>query len=415
MKKWLLSLCMMLALAACDDKKSSEQAKVNGKPVVRIGASLPLSGDMAETGKNLQAAMKLALQDEAAKQNLKYEYELIFEDDQYDVKKALSNWNMFKSVKHIDVIMTLWGTMGGVASDFALKNKIIHMSCGLSSTVAQGFYNFNNAAKIETHVAKMVDFYKSKGVKDLGIVAYQCAEIDEFIPVLKQKLEENGINVVSELKVNSTDMDLTIPLAKMKEHNPDMLHVQLIPPQAGIFAKTLKKLEWNIEIGSLNDLLLSAEFFDGAYIFQDDTGTEEFIKHFEEATGQRVIGCTANFYDNVRLVIDAYEGMGDGYKAPGHEEITSYILHDYDFKSSFKEFYIDDNGHINTSSIVKQLKDGQLIDVDETKIEKIDRTEKDRKLNDHKKFIENQQAIEAKKALKEQKDYEAVNKKKGVK
>ena len=366
MKKFLLSLLMATALTACGDESGDKnKTEANAKPVVNIGASLPLSGDMTETGKNLQAAMSLALKDMMAKQNLKYDYQLVFEDDQYDVKKALSNWNLFKSVKDIDAIFTLWGTMGRIASDFAEKNHIIHMSCGLSSTVAKGFYNFNNATKLDTHATKMADFYKSKGVKNLAVFAYQCVETDELFPVLKQKLKERGIDIIAEVQINPTDMDLTLAMAKVKELNPDMLHVQLIPPQAGIFAKTLKKLNWDIEIGNLNDLLLSADYFDGAYIFQDDTGTRAFGKHFEEATGQRVIGCTANFYDNVRLIIDAYEHVGDGKTLPTHEEIAEYILSNKNFESSFGQYDIDEEGHINTPSIVKQLENGKLVEVKE--------------------------------------------------
>ena len=234
------------------------------------------------------------------------------------------------------------------------------MSCGLSSDVAKGFYNFNNATKPITHAEKIATFYQNKGVKKLALFYYNCAEFDDFLPLFRQKLQEKGINIISETAVNSTDTDLTIPMAKVKELNPDMLHVQLIPPQAGIFAKTLKKLDWNIEIGNLNDLLLSANYFDGAYIFQDDTGTFEFGKHFEEATGQRVIGCSANFYDNVRMIIDAYEHIGDGKTLPTRAEIVTYILNNKNFNSSFGQYNIDEEGHINTPSIVKQLEDGKL-------------------------------------------------------
>lgn len=363
MKKLILSLCVALALTACDNKKETTQT--DSKPVIKIGASLPLSGDMAETGKNLQAAMSLALQDEKAKQNLKYNYQLIFEDDQYDVKKALSNWNLFKSVKDIDAIFTLWGTMGRVASDFAEKNKLIHMSCGLSSDVAKGFYNFNNATKPISHAEKIATFYKNKGVKNLALFYYNCAEFDDFLPLFRQKLQEKGINIISETAVNATDMDLTIPMVKVQKLNPDMLHVQLLPPQAGIFAKTLKKLNWNIEIGNLNDLLLSADYFDGAYIFQDDTGTAGFGKHFEKATGQRVIGCSANFYDNVRLIIDAYEHVGDGKTLPAREDAVTYILKNKNFDSSFNQYDIDEEGHINTPSVVKQLQNGKLKEIEE--------------------------------------------------
>ena len=72
MKKLVLSLLMATALTACGDESGDKnKTEANAKPVVKIGASLPLSGDMTETGKNLQAAMSLAFQDEKAKQNFR--------------------------------------------------------------------------------------------------------------------------------------------------------------------------------------------------------------------------------------------------------------------------------------------------------------------------------------------------------
>lgn len=365
MKKFILSLMMATALTACGDKKADETAQADTRPVVNLGASLALTGDMAETGQNLKSAMELALKDEEAQQNLKYNYKIHFEDDQYEIKKAVSNWNLFKSLDNVDVIFTFWGAIGKVGADFAEKNKIIHMGCALSQTQAKGLYNFNNASKVEEHATKTADFYKRRGVKNIALIAYQCKETDEFFTALREKLEERGINIVAELKPNPTDTDLTLAMLKVKEKNPDMLNVQLLPPQSAIFAKTKEKLNWDVPVSSLNVLLLSSDYFDGAYIFQDDTGTAEFAKHFVESTGQRVIGCSANFYDNVRLIIDAYEHVGDGKTLPTHEQIAQYILNNKNFNSSFGQYDIDADGHINTPSIVKQLDKGQLKEVSE--------------------------------------------------
>ena len=49
MRKWLLSLCMVLALVACKDEKS-ESAQKNVKPMVKFAALYPLSGDGAQYG-----------------------------------------------------------------------------------------------------------------------------------------------------------------------------------------------------------------------------------------------------------------------------------------------------------------------------------------------------------------------------
>ena len=61
MKKWLLSLCMVLALVACKEEKKQEAA-VESKPVIKIGVSLPLTGDIAYMGQALKGAVMVAEQ-----------------------------------------------------------------------------------------------------------------------------------------------------------------------------------------------------------------------------------------------------------------------------------------------------------------------------------------------------------------
>ena len=96
MKKLVLSLLMATALTACGDESGDKnKTEANAKPVVKIGASLPLSGDMTETGKNLQAAMSLAFQDEKAKQNLKYDYQLVRSEERRVGKECISRWSPY--------------------------------------------------------------------------------------------------------------------------------------------------------------------------------------------------------------------------------------------------------------------------------------------------------------------------------
>ena len=70
MKKILISLCMVLALVACKEEKKNT-AKVEAKPVIKIGASLPLTGNMAYIGNSAQKSLQMALDKWNAK-NTKY-------------------------------------------------------------------------------------------------------------------------------------------------------------------------------------------------------------------------------------------------------------------------------------------------------------------------------------------------------
>ena len=75
MRKILLGLCAFLAIIACDNKKEAEQA--SAKPVIKVGVSLPLTGDIAYMGQALKGAVTVAVQQLKNNKNLKNEYKFI--------------------------------------------------------------------------------------------------------------------------------------------------------------------------------------------------------------------------------------------------------------------------------------------------------------------------------------------------
>ena len=82
MKKLILSLCIILALSACKDEN---EPKEQTKPVVRIGATLPLTGGFSETGNSAKQALLIAFEKWQQK-DMKYRYELFVEDDAKEIK-----------------------------------------------------------------------------------------------------------------------------------------------------------------------------------------------------------------------------------------------------------------------------------------------------------------------------------------
>jgi hypothetical protein len=106
MKKILLSLMIVFGLAACGDK--AEAPKENEKPVVKIGAILPLTGASAEMGNELKnAALKMLEQ----YKDSPVKYELIFEDNQGgSVPKSIS---AMKKMRVADVAVDNMRTVRG--------------------------------------------------------------------------------------------------------------------------------------------------------------------------------------------------------------------------------------------------------------------------------------------------------------
>ena len=124
MKKWLLSLCMVLALVACDNKK--EEAQTDGKPVIKIGAVLPLTGDNSVVGAAVKSGALAAIEDKA-KGNLKYHYEAVFEDNQQQPAKSATITNKLMSVDKVNMLLSFTTGIGRVVAPLAESKKILHM------------------------------------------------------------------------------------------------------------------------------------------------------------------------------------------------------------------------------------------------------------------------------------------------
>lgn len=76
--------------------------KTASTDVVRVGVILPLSGQYAAFGESVKKSMEMSLQDLPNKN-----VELVFEDDQFDSKKALSAYNKLQSVDNVDMVVGL--------------------------------------------------------------------------------------------------------------------------------------------------------------------------------------------------------------------------------------------------------------------------------------------------------------------
>ena len=126
MKRFLASLCMVLALVACKEEKI--QAEVKAKPVVKIGVSLPLTGNLAYIAEGAKNALQMVLE-KWQKKETKYQYEIVFEDDMLKPQQAVLNAHKFIDIDKANVIVSVFGVVDRPIDDIANQSKIISLSC----------------------------------------------------------------------------------------------------------------------------------------------------------------------------------------------------------------------------------------------------------------------------------------------
>ena len=215
MKKWLLSLCMVLALTACKDEKK-ESSQVKAKPVIKIGATLPLTGDSAEVGLATKAGLEMVL-DELKQKNLKYDYKLVFEDNQMSPKKVATTINKLINVDEAKAILTFWNLMGNTAAALANQNEVFSLTCSIGEDSTKGSYNFNNYASNYEQSKAMVETLKKNRVKTVALFTDNSGMRQQYEEVKDYIAKNSDIQIVFEEFFNPGEKDYKAAIIKAND------------------------------------------------------------------------------------------------------------------------------------------------------------------------------------------------------
>ena len=161
MKKWLLSLCMVLALVACKDEEK-ETTQADTRPVIKIGASFPLSGNMAAIGNAAHKALVASINAVNAEPNNKYHYELLVENDQMDPKIINNLAHKFIFSDKVNAIVSYFSVANRSVAPLAAQHKIINFMFGFGDDSLLSKYNFQNFLTIDDENSAIINFFFEK-------------------------------------------------------------------------------------------------------------------------------------------------------------------------------------------------------------------------------------------------------------
>ena len=139
MKKYLWIVIVIIVIIVGIVVFSPKNTPVGEKQTVKIGLSLPLTGDLAFMGEGAKEATQLAIENFGP---TKHNYEFIYEDDQFSGTKAVTTINKLISIDKINAVVSAGSPAGNTIAPITEKNKIIHFGVASDQNVAKGDYNF---------------------------------------------------------------------------------------------------------------------------------------------------------------------------------------------------------------------------------------------------------------------------------
>ena len=340
MKKlfWIPILIIIIIIAGIILIIQNKDNQINKKQeMIKIGAILPLSGDLANFGSDVVKGMNLFSENHT-------QLKIIIEDDKGEAKESL---NALKKLKDIDGATIFYGPFGPTLSEtiYASQSELekINLTFVAMSMCAEQFRTYENMlCNYPAPYYQLKESYKypkSIDKESFYIILPNDAFGQEIFQMTSKIADELKLQLLGDSKVNIKDVDFYTTVDKAISKNPDFIMVATINPQTNF--KIIKELKEK----NYQGMIISGGDFE-----------ENLIKEFQDTlegvylTGQAKMEFDSNFLD---LYAKKYgTGAPNLYQAYGY--LWSQIL--YDLAQTKKHFTTDDivnyvNAHTNSLAI----------------------------------------------------------------
>ena len=361
MKKLILSLMCILALGACKDKKAPEPQQ---KPVIKIGAILPLTGGGAVLGASLKAGILAAIKDKS-KENLKYHYEAIFEDNQQQPAKSATAANKLIASDKVNMLLTFTTGSGRVIAPIAENAKLLNLVATLENENAlpMGKTTFWQGPTLQSYQKILINALEKRGVNKLALLAAHVGVACTGTEHLAKLLEQKGMTVKVEC-FNPSDRDFRLAVQKYIKEGFTYFYLQFFPPQTDIIVRQL--YEQNIVpehiFGLGIDTGADMTLFENINHVGGNSGTPEFVDRLMSEYKLQNVYMAASAYDLITLAIDAFENAQD---VQNINELTDYIKIHATRKCMSGDCRLLPNGFIANEAEWRTYKNGRPVPLEE--------------------------------------------------
>ena len=341
-------------------KNNHNSLSDDARPIVKIGAILPLTGNMASLGRIEQKSLQTAIIDANKNANNKYYYELLVEDSAGDTKIANNIAKKFANIDHVNALVSYTTLVGRATSLVANAQSIVHFNCSLgNSGVLAGPMDFQNFVQLDKLGAKTIDFLKSRNIKTLTIADANIGSSQEKIEIFKPMLDSAGIKYHIEL-FSSDERNFSSIVNKIKSYNDDAILISAFDPAISLITIELTRQKYEKLMLSTDNIRFARDIkiFEGMYNIGSVLPTDEFQKHIG-IMGENP-GYSNYMYDIVGILVETFEKTGDGISVPKSEDIASAMHSQKHFIGIVGNYYVRQNGAFDSAVMASIVKNGKL-------------------------------------------------------
>lgn len=332
----------------------------------RVGVLLPLSGALSEYGVAAKNGFELAMQQSP---ELFRNVDFVFDDTQYDSKKAISGLQKLRFNDGISAAY-VWGYGPNQAVSPIVEKQQFPLFAVSGERAISAGKKFTT--RFCYHMGSLADVLlrhlRSISAKKIGVVKGELAYFNGLLEELRKRLrQDESLTIVDSLQSEESSFKTT--LAKLRGKQYDVLGVFLVSGQISQFYREMRQFSLKVDtIGtdffdSMNEVKQSQGAMAGA-VFAAPWIDASFIETYKERYGNDVqVAWAANGYEFAKLTGRLFGN--EDQKLSADEIIKRYTSNKDEQGSSSRFKYEEsaDGSGFDFKTVARRVEADRIVDI----------------------------------------------------
>lgn len=365
----VISALLLLGTAACKEKEAAPAA---APTEIVIGAVAPMTGKYAEMGKDLLAAVEMAVEERNAAGGIDgKKIRLIVEDDKASPQDAVTVAHKLVADSRIVGIVGHMnsGTMQSASPVYATAGIPVVMPVPTNPDITkQGFKNLFRVPITDEKQGPACAFFilDKLNKKKVAIVHNKQAYGEGIATEVRKALSGRGVEPVSFDGFNAEDQDFRSLITRLKRASPDVVFLGGGHSEAGLFIRQARDLGLNVPFvmgdGCFDSQLMkiAGGAAEGSYVTNiapssaPNSKAEAFFKKFQAKHG-KIVAFAPLGYVSTNILLDAIDRAED--KTRGGV-LSVLAAPDYSNDSILGSFSFEANGDSKGQKVFMHVIEG---------------------------------------------------------
>jgi len=334
-----------------------KQTSTKEKEPIKIGAIFALTGQLAKLGEQFKNGVTFAVEEINRQGGINgRKIELIIEDNQSDVKAAVSAFNKLVEIDKVKYVLSFGSAINLALKPIAEEKRVLLFADAAHPKITENTKFIVRHSNIANSDAKvLIEGVKNKNPNSVGIIFVN----DDWGVVFNKEFNRLLLEFNPSIKITSeshlpSDTDFRTQLTKILKNNPDTIIIASFGSAPGIIIKQLRELGYDknifVNIGFIlttDAQKIAGDAAKGIY-YQTMEESKDFENVYMQRYGKKP-GLFARYaYTDIEILKYAIEKAGDD-----PERVVNFIKNLGKFEGTYENVEINSQGDIIIPTLVK--------------------------------------------------------------